>query len=114
MATLNDADDVWARYASLPRDYKDAQIAEVILRLEQEARAYRDALAPLEFAVNKSISGMEVLVGEWLDLIGRAQRALRKADERWCTCEHQPSEGARFCSDCGRRVYWMENGNGHL
>lgn len=41
MTTLNEADAVWERYPSLPREYIDARVAGVILDLEQERDKWR-------------------------------------------------------------------------
>lgn len=49
---------------------------EQIEKLEQDNKALADALAKLENAVNRSVSGMKVDVGEWLKLLHEARTAL--------------------------------------
>ena len=56
-----------------------AQFAEFRKRAEnaeEDSRKLANALADLEHAVNKNISGMKVDIGEWLKLISAAQEAL--------------------------------------
>ena len=47
MTTLDEADAVWGRHPTLPREYMDARVATVILDIE---KAHADALTLLRWA----------------------------------------------------------------
>lgn len=55
---------------------QEAQIK--IAELERDNEALADALAKMENAVNRSVSGMKIGVMDWLALIHLARKALKE------------------------------------